>query len=83
MVEPANHLQRERALALHDLVDAAAASDHSDQRAQVESLLFKPKANRCDWVGRVDGKVLLLLGFDQRREHVEAIAVRGPLFGAP
>ena len=46
--------------------------------ARIEPLLLKTEANRLDWVGRVDEKMLLLVGIDQGREHVEAV-----LFPAP
>jgi len=82
-VQAPDHLQRECTLALHHLVHAAAAAHHPDRCPRVESLLLEPKSNRVNRVGRVDREMLPLLHFDQRREHVQPIALGGSLPGTP
>lgn len=48
-----------------------------------ESLPIEPEANPLDRVGRVDGKMFLLAGFDERREHVQPVTFRSSLTGRP
>src|SRR6185437_10682436 len=79
LMQAADHFERERTLAVHHFVHAAAASDDSDEGARIESLLLEPEANRLDRIGRVDRKVYALVGFDQRRAHVQPVALGSSL----
>jgi len=46
-------------------------------------LLLHAELDRLDRVGRIDRIVLRLVGVDQRREHVEAVAFARARFGSP
>ena len=66
IVELADHAQRQRALARHDLGDASAIAQDRLQVGAVEPALFHRESHQRDRIGRVDAVVLRFISFDKR-----------------
>src|ERR1700683_100534 len=76
LMEAADHLERERTLAVHPLMNPTATADDSDQSVRIQSLLFESKPNRLDRVRRIDWEMVLFLCFEQRSEDLKHVTVR-------
>src|ERR1700735_773032 len=83
LMEIANHIEGEWALALHNLINARALSNDSDQGASVFALLFQSKLDRLDGAWEVDGIVPAFVSLDERSQDVQLIASRGPFRRIP
>jgi hypothetical protein len=57
LVEPANHPERQGAIAAQDFVHTGPAADDPHQRLRVSALLLQPELDGVDWIGNIDGKV--------------------------
>ncbi len=49
----------------------------------IQSLLLKPEPDRLNRIGSIDGKVLPLVRFDQRRQHIQPVPLRRSFLRAP
>ena len=83
LMEAADHLERKRTLAVHNLMNPTAPADDSDQSVRIQSLLFESKSNRFDRVRRIDWEMFLFVRFNQRGEDIELVPVGGPDFCTP
>lgn len=75
-MQPPNHAQRESALAIEDFGDARAPAQNPFEILSRQPLLLHAEADGRDRIGRVDGVVLRLIGFDECRENVAAVTFR-------
>src|SRR6185312_3664350 len=74
VVQSANHIDRQAALAIEHLRDTGPSTQDLFQVFACQPLLFHPKLDRLDWVRRVHRIVLGLVGLDESRKDVEAVA---------
>src|SRR5439155_11653628 len=66
--------------------DLRYTRSRSDQRFQVlsrKTLLLHAELDRLDRIGRIHRVVLRLVGVNQRRQHVESVALGRSAFRAP
>src|SRR5207248_7726957 len=70
-VQPANHIERERALPAHHFEDPAARTDYPYQRPRILALLLKAESNRLQRVRRIDGIPLLFVNFHESDQNLK------------
>lgn len=75
-MQPADHGQRQRALAAQDFVDAVAFANHRLEIFNGQTALIHPEFDGFYWIRRSDGHVLGLVGLHQRGEDIQAIPLR-------
>lgn len=83
IVEFANHVYGKWAPAGHDLINAVAVTDDSNQSASVLALLFQAKLDCSDGVRGINGIVLALVGLDECGEYFQLVASCGAFGGIP
>src|SRR5688572_23156884 len=80
LVQPADHGQCQGALARQDLMDAVAAAYVGDEIVRTKPPVLHMVLDGFDRVRQIERVVLRLPSFDQRNQHVEAVALwRAPL----
>src|ERR1041384_1201895 len=68
-----DHFQGQRTASVEHLIHTIAAADEWNEIAWLETLLVHMEFDRLDWIGKIQGIVLLLPGLDQRDQDVETI----------
>ena len=76
LVQITNHIQRQRSLALHDLINSRSLTDDPDQCARVFAFVFQPEIDRLDRIGEFNRIVFLLVCLDQSGKDVQLVAFR-------
>ena len=73
-MEPADHGQCQRALAIEHFVDAVAPTNDRLKIFDGQTALIHAEFDSFHWIGSSDGGVLGLIGLDQRGQNVQAIS---------
>jgi hypothetical protein len=80
-VQPLDHAQAQAALAIEHFRHPAALADVGLEVARGQALLLHAELDRLYRVSRTEVVVPVLVGFDQRDEHVTLVRLRSALFG--
>jgi hypothetical protein len=75
-MQASDHANRQAALAVQNLRHARSRSDERFEVLAGEALLLHAELDRLDRIGRVHRIMLGLIGIDQRRQHIETVALR-------
>jgi hypothetical protein len=70
-----DHADREIALPVQDFGDARPRAKHGLEVTPREPLLYHPKFDRLDRIGRIDRKMLALVSVDKRSEDIEPVTL--------
>src|SRR5690606_34670854 len=70
LVQFPDHRQSQGTLAVQDLIYAVAPADHRLQVFRRKAGLLHAELDGLDWVGKVDGEVLRLIGLNKGGQHV-------------
>src|SRR5690606_9545469 len=71
-----DHGQRQRALAVEDLIDAIALADRRLEILRRQAGLFHSELDGFDRVGETNGEMLAFVSFDQGQHDFETVAIR-------
>src|SRR5713226_1387288 len=74
-MQPPDHLERQRALAIEHFVHAIATADKGNEIAWLKAALFHVIPDRLDRIRKIEWEALALPGLHQRDEHVQAITL--------
>lgn len=76
-----DHAQAQASLAIEYFGHPAARPDERRQVARRQALLHHPELDGVDGVGRAEVVVLVLVGLNERHQHVTLVRVWGLLLG--